>query len=165
MISFLLSGLQAFRCCCCCLLIPFRIPRWLSGKESISNAGDEEMWVWFLSGENPLEEEMATHFSILAWEIPGREEPSGLQSMGSQKSWTRLKWHTHTLYSCYDLVPQCGFVWWLPWSNAGGLCLAGISQKQCVLLGASYQEAHKSPFCPHSQCVHLDGLVKKLFTS
>ena len=34
---------------------------------------------------------MATHFSVLAWEIPGTEEPGGLQSMGSQ-SWTRLVW-------------------------------------------------------------------------
>ena len=37
-----------------------------------------------------VEKEMATHSSILAWEIPGTEEPGGLQSMGSQKSQTRL---------------------------------------------------------------------------
>ena len=36
--------------------------------------------------EDPLEKEMATHSSILAWEIPWTEEPGGLQSMGSQKS-------------------------------------------------------------------------------
>ena len=41
-----------------------------------------------LGREGPLEEEMATHSSILAWEIPGTEEPGGLQSMESQKSWT-----------------------------------------------------------------------------
>ena len=35
--------------------------------------------------EDPLEEEMATHSSILAWEIPWTEEPGRLQSMGSQK--------------------------------------------------------------------------------
>ena len=39
----------------------------------------------FLGGEDPLEEEMATHSSILAWEIPWAEEPGGLQSMGSQR--------------------------------------------------------------------------------
>ena len=44
-----------------------------------------------LSWEGPLEKEMATHSSILAWEIPGTEEPGGLQSMGSQKSQTRLR--------------------------------------------------------------------------
>ena len=42
-----------------------------------------------LSGEDPLEEEMATHSSILAWRIPWREGLGKLQSTGSQ-SWTRL---------------------------------------------------------------------------
>ena len=48
------------------------------------------MWVRFLGWEYPLEKGMATHFSILAWEIPWTEEPGRLQSMGSQKSWTQL---------------------------------------------------------------------------
>ena len=38
-----------------------------------------------LGREDPLEEEMATHFSVLAWEIPRTEEPGGLQSMGLQR--------------------------------------------------------------------------------
>ena len=38
-----------------------------------------------LGQEDPLEEEMATHSSILAWEIPWTEEPGGLQSTGSQR--------------------------------------------------------------------------------
>ena len=38
-----------------------------------------------LGGEDPLEKEMATHFNILAWEIPWTEEPGGLQSTGLQK--------------------------------------------------------------------------------
>ena len=38
-----------------------------------------------LGWENPLEEEMATHFSILAWTIPWTEEPGKLQSMGLQR--------------------------------------------------------------------------------
>ena len=38
----------------------------------------------------PLEKEIATHSSILVWEIPWKVEPGGLQSMGSQKSWTQL---------------------------------------------------------------------------
>ena len=46
------------------------------------------MWVKSLGGEDSLEEEMATHSSILACEIPWIEEPGGLQSMGSQKSQT-----------------------------------------------------------------------------
>ena len=40
--------------------------------------------------EDPLEEAMATHFSMLAWRIPWTEEPGGLESMGSQKSRTQL---------------------------------------------------------------------------
>ena len=43
------------------------------------------MQVPSLSWEDPLEEEMATHSSILAWEIPRTEESGGLQSMGSQR--------------------------------------------------------------------------------
>ena len=46
----------------------------------------QEMLVQSLGSEEPLEEEMATHSSILAWEIPWTEEPSGLQSMGLQES-------------------------------------------------------------------------------
>ena len=44
----------------------------------------QETQVLFLGWEDPLEKEMATHTSILVWEIPGTEEPGGLQSMGSQ---------------------------------------------------------------------------------
>ena len=47
------------------------------GKESACNAGD-------LGQEDPLEKEMATHSSILAWRIPWIEEPDRLQSMGLQ---------------------------------------------------------------------------------
>ena len=46
----------------------------------------QEMQVRSLGQEDPLEEETGTHSSILAWEIPWTEEPSGLQYMGSQKS-------------------------------------------------------------------------------
>ena len=44
-----------------------------------------EIWVQFLGQEDPMEEGMATHFSILAWRIPWTEEPGGLQSMGLQR--------------------------------------------------------------------------------
>ena len=44
-----------------------------------------EMQFRSLGQEDPLEEEMATHSTILAWRIPWTEEPSGLQSMGSQR--------------------------------------------------------------------------------
>ena len=44
-----------------------------------------ETWVRSLGQEDPLEKEMATHSSILAWRIPWTEEPGGLQSMGLQR--------------------------------------------------------------------------------
>ena len=50
----------------------------------------QEVQVGSLSQEDPLDKEMATHSSILAWEIPWTEEPGGLQSMGWQKSRTHL---------------------------------------------------------------------------
>ena len=50
-------------------------------------AGLRETWVRFLDQEDALEKEMETHSSILQWEIPWREEPGRLQSMGLQKSW------------------------------------------------------------------------------
>ena len=53
-----------------------------------------ETWVQSLGREDPLEKEMATHSSILAWRIPWTEEPGGLQSTVSQ-SWTRFHFHFH----------------------------------------------------------------------
>ena len=48
----------------------------------------QETWVRSLGWEDPLEEGMATHSSILAWTIPWTEEPGGLPSMGVAKSQT-----------------------------------------------------------------------------
>ena len=45
----------------------------------------QEAWVQSLGWEDPLEKEMATHFSILAWKIPRMEEPGRLQSTGLQR--------------------------------------------------------------------------------
>ena len=45
----------------------------------------QETWVQSLDQEDPLEKEIATHLSILAWEILWTKEPSRLQSMGLQK--------------------------------------------------------------------------------
>ena len=55
------------------------VPQQLSSKESTGNAGDP---VQSLGWEGSLEKEIATHSSILAWEIPWTEEPAGLQPMG-----------------------------------------------------------------------------------
>ena len=62
----------------------FQVAQWQ--RVCLSN---KETWVRSLGQEESLEEEMATHSSILAWKIPWAEEPGGLQSVGSQ-SQTRL---------------------------------------------------------------------------
>ena len=54
--------------------------------QSVKNlSAMQEIWVRFLAQEDPLEEGMATHSSILIWEVPGTEELDGLQSMGLQR--------------------------------------------------------------------------------
>ena len=45
----------------------------------------QETWVQSLGWDDPLKKEMATHSSILVWELPWTEEPGGLPSMGSQE--------------------------------------------------------------------------------
>ena len=50
----------------------------------------QETQVQSLGREDPLEKEIATHFSVLAWEVPQTEEPGGLQLMGSEESQTGL---------------------------------------------------------------------------
>ena len=55
----------------------------------------QEIQVQSLGREDPLENEMATHASILAWKIPRMEEPGGLQSMGSQRVGHDKRLHFH----------------------------------------------------------------------
>ena len=62
------------------------------GGSAIKNLpAKQETQVLFLDQEDPLEKEMTTHSSILAWEIPWTEEPGRLQSMWSQKSQIKLR--------------------------------------------------------------------------
>ena len=63
------------------------------------------MWVWSLGWEDPLEEEMATHSSVLAWEIPWTEEPGRLQSMGLKR--VRYNLVTKQLQVIFSLA----FIW------------------------------------------------------
>ena len=59
----------------------------------------QDTWIWSLGQENPLEEEMATHFSILAWKIPWTQESGVLQSKGLQRvehDWAHRRTHRHT---------------------------------------------------------------------
>ena len=65
----------------------------------------QETWVQFLGWEDPLEEEMATHSSILAWIIPWTEEPGRLQSMGVQELDTTERLSTHIWF--YLIFTEC----------------------------------------------------------
>ena len=78
-------------------------PWWLSGKESACNTADMEVRVRSLGQEDPLQEEMATYSSILAWEIPRTEEPDGLQSMGSQELDTTWQLNDNRWYGLQTL--------------------------------------------------------------
>ena len=61
----------------------------------------QETWVQSLGWEDPLEKEMATHPSILAWRIPWTEEPGGLQSRGGQESDRLDNSHFHGFLICW----------------------------------------------------------------
>jgi len=70
-------------------------------KKPLLTSQMQETWVWFLGWQDPLEKGMATHSSILAWRIPGTEEPGGLQSMGLQRvgyDWATKHTHNITKY-------------------------------------------------------------------
>ena len=62
----------------------------------------QKMWVLSLGGKDPLEKEMATHSSILAWRIPWTEEPGELQSMGLQRVGHDLGNGNPLQYSCLE---------------------------------------------------------------
>ena len=82
----------------CCILWDF--PGGASDKESACQCRRHETWVRSLGWEDPLEEGMATHPSILAWRILRTEEPSGLQHMGSPRvkhNWGDLA-HIYFIY-------------------------------------------------------------------
>ena len=65
----------------------------------------QETWLWSLGWEDPLEEEMAAHSSVLAWRLPWTEEPGELQSMGSQRvihNWSNLaRIHFYNTFPSY----------------------------------------------------------------
>ena len=85
----------------------------------------QETWIWSLGQEDPLEKEMATHSSFLAWEIPWTEESGRLQSMG-HKNQTQVKqlstihnkvmmWYLTVVVICISLI-ICAPKNWCFWS-------------------------------------------------
>ena len=81
------------------------LPRWRQCERiPLPVQETQETCVWSLDRDDPLEEEMATHSSILAWKIPWTEKPGRLQSMGSQR--VRRDWaciHAHKYRYKYSL--------------------------------------------------------------
>ena len=78
---------------------PRGFPADASGKEPLpANAGDLRYGIWSLGQEDPLEEDMATHSSYLAWRIPWTEEPGMVQSKRSQRDITEQSMDTHDRY-------------------------------------------------------------------
>ena len=90
----------------------------------------QETWVWSLGWEDPLEKEMTTHSSILAWRIHGQRSLAGY-SPGGCKSWTRLSDYTTTTKHCINVGVLTGAIcryfwrwpcpgtrWTCPWSWA-----------------------------------------------
>jgi len=111
----------------------------------------QETPVRSLGWEDPLEEEMATHSSILAWEIPWTVKPGGLQSMGSQSRTWLSDWTTATNNSLswqtdiYHLVIKAlRYIYWVPTVykalslNAYGIALVS----HCL---SSYDKSIASP--------------------
>ena len=102
-----------------------------------------EIWVRSLGQEDPLEKEMATHSSILAWRIPWTEEPGGLQSMGLQRvghNWvtspTQYKKREGGLYFLWNVIITGGIklclIYW-KWGKGPERCQlwnVGSSQYQ-----------------------------------
>ena len=84
------------------------------GSAVINLLAEQEIWVPSLIWEDPLEKEMATHSSVLAWRIPGNVEPDGLPSMGSHRvghDWSDLAAaaaayipRIHNKLSAWDLI-------------------------------------------------------------
>ena len=80
-------------------------------KSLPANEGPQEMWVSSLDWADPLEQEMATRTSILAWRIPWTEEPGRLPSMRPQRvghDWAHTHTHTHThIGTRYQIANIC----------------------------------------------------------
>ena len=90
----------------------------------------QETWVQSLGWEGPLEKEMATHFSILAWRILWTEEPGRLQSMGLQSDMTE-RLHTHTYREVEPIEAVCVCVCVCVYRERVGLKVIQIFPLKC----------------------------------
>ena len=95
----------------------------------------QETQVQFLGGEDPLEEEMATHSNI-AWRIPQTEEPGRLQSVGSQKESDTTERLTHELMILLEYGDK--FASWLS-QNDPQTALSSLGKKKILWFDFAFQ--------------------------
>ena len=140
------------------LLLPLSLG-FPSGSDSEDSPAMQETWVWSLAHEDPLEKELATHSSILAWRILWTEESGGLEAMGWQR--IRQDWVTNTHTHIHHLVctspvaqiiknllaVQETRIWSLGWED---LLEKGMATPSSILAGEFHGQrnlARYSPWC------------------
>ena len=97
----------------------------------------QETWVQSLGREDPLEKEMATHSSILAWRIPRTEEPGGLQSMGLQRVGQTERINFLNFLTLMPLIIRatCSLTFMYLFLTALGLCCFAWASSNCSKQG------------------------------
>ena len=113
-----------------------------------------ETWVRSLGWEDPLEKDMATHSSILAWEIPWTEEPGGLHSMGSQRvihDWATSLHFTSESGRSWELRMWINHGCTISYSERFGLALPGWFLIGPPKMGLSLDSKEFKPVSPGNQ--------------
>ena len=142
----------------------------------------QETWFWFLAWGCPLEKEMATHSSILAWEIPWTEEPGRLQATGSQKSQTRFsnqgtitkRWIWNTIenyaHSSHTYIQKKHLVnLWINWAHCQRRKILKIVKYHLLFNKLEYDDFHffvvySCTFLSfYSNCVTFTTIRKKCY--
>ena len=125
-----------------------RLPWWLSGQDSARSAGGAGDVVWSLGWEDSLEEGVATHSSILAWEITWTVEPGGLWFIGSQRvNTTEMTEHAHASPSNFLLWVKRGRNWEEKGKGIGAGSVSGNQHPKplstlCLILAECWIEKH-----------------------
>ena len=125
------------------------------------------MWVQSLGREDPLEEEMATHSSVLAWRIPWTEEPGGLRSRGSQRVGHNRA--TNSFASLPPLGSKASLSHWVwadhsPKKYSDPLFLEGASWQAMQWTGRGVWSAHRAPL-PGLGCLQPSILFCRMSNS